>query len=151
MGQYVYGQTNLQVLSSAGHEQKSENININFTIGEPIIKELNNDVMILGQGFQQAYYSITSNNETMINQVKVSYYPNPTFDKLFINYSTVLSSYKVSVTTVNGYILENIPLEKIDSKTIGVDLTELVSGSYIVMLTNTINNKLITKFKVVKL
>lgn len=75
--------TNLSVISSAGGTYKSNNLQLDWTIGELLTNTLNGSHLRITEGFHQPEYSVTSIGE-ISHKIKANIYPNPYSDILNI-------------------------------------------------------------------
>jgi len=83
-----------QVISSAGESYKNGNVSLSWTLGEPVIKTLSNNSVVLTQGFQQGSLSTNAIKEIFKEGLDIEVYPNPAANDLNLllkreNYSTM--------------------------------------------------------------
>jgi hypothetical protein len=139
-----------EVIATAGGYNKSadNSISISWTLGETIIPTFKSQdgTLILTHGFQQKLI-ITSVEENLEEQVKVTIYPNPTSETINILFETatdkVISVYLVDSQgkMVKTDQIEATVLEK------PIDMQDLPAGIYYLRL---IKGKLVNVYKVVK-
>lgn len=139
----------LNLLSNGGHVFETELINMHFTIGELTTETLQAGNLILTQGFIQPTILSTNINTKKTEEPGITLYPNPATNFIFIEFNnTTGNSYKIELININGKkVLEIQNTEKVNK----IDLTPLNSGTFLVKVTNHINQtsktKLIQKIK----
>lgn len=78
-------QSNREVTATAGETSTTNNIQIDWTIGEPLISSLESESTLLTQGFHQPTLIINNDEDlpSLIDAFKM--FPNPTSDQLTID------------------------------------------------------------------
>jgi hypothetical protein len=75
-----------EVIASAGGFSYGEVVTLSWTLGESVIETVNDDRMMLTQGFQQSYYEIIALGGVMEGSTfEVEVYPVPTRDNVHIH------------------------------------------------------------------
>ena len=141
----LHAQTN-QVTASAGGQFKGDTRQISFTIGEPIIQTLQNQDLILTQGFHQPQLWITEVNEMEGTTFQIKAFPNPTTDlvKLTVNKELPIgSSYRVY--NINGALISK---NQIKNLTTEIPFRQLAPASYFLKVVS--EDKLLKTFKIIK-
>ena len=143
---FASGQTFEQVISVGGADSTRGNIQLSWTIGEPIIETGAAPTAALTQGFHQTNITVTDAGDSQSSNKLFSVFPIPTGNKITINNSgdvTARTNYSL-VDPAGRVVLSG----KFDSKSIDVDCSELSSGAYFLKLEQ--NDKTINTFKIVK-
>ena len=128
---FAYAQEkDLMVISSAGTSYQSNNLTLDWSLGEVMIKSLEDPSMMLSQGFHQPSYNLVSTNPIPQEIGSIAVFPNPFSEEISI---------KMSYAKSEKGILElyDIHGKKIWEKTFhGSEIVEkyatgsLASGSY---------------------
>jgi hypothetical protein len=74
-----------QVIAAAGGSGSGTDIQLSWTIGEPIIETFTGTSLILTQGFHQSKLNITTIEPISFHTLELKVYPNPFSDQLNIN------------------------------------------------------------------
>lgn len=138
---YAQNQTIEQYLiSSAGGTFTTENSTLTFSVGEIATETFTSENLILTQGLLQAENISIDIDYATFSTSNIIIYPNPAtsffnIDFLDFNNSEPLE-YLVNIIDINGkYILS----KKIQTKSIKIDISTYLSGTYFIKLTNLIN------------
>lgn len=138
-----------QVIASAGSYTDNGSISLSTTVGEPVTAILSVSATILTQGFQQPHYDVISSVlENTKGNLKISVYPNPTENDIFIDIlSEQGEAAQLTVTDVLGKMLliQNLNFNETNS----VNLNHLASGQYFFRITDT-QGKLLSTHKIQK-
>lgn len=135
-----------EVVAPAGNHFANEEIQISWTLGEPVIETISNGQAHLTQGFHQPILIITALAEIPDISISILAYPNPTSNYL-----------NVKINKLPGaklyYILYNIEGKILQTKPLISDVTEIpmnnyVSATYFLKISN--KNKCLKIFKIVK-
>ena len=93
------------VISSGGASSSSANLQIEYTIGEPVIETFETTNLTLTQGFHQPSLTITSIEEPE-GLTDISFFPNPVTDELTIEIPPHYSGeFLCSLFDLNGKLL----------------------------------------------
>lgn len=96
-----------EVTASAGTHFSASNIQVSWTIGEPLTATLSNSNNKITQGFHQALLMATSIEEQSLNGVNIDVYPNPAIDILNINVQNYLGELQLELFDMEGKLLQN--------------------------------------------
>jgi hypothetical protein len=140
-------QAKQEVIASAGGYNSTANISISWTLGETIIPTWSSPGLILTHGFQQQII-ITSVEENLDNQVKITVFPNPASDNVNIIFEEPVDG-EVKIFMLNSLgklvktdFIEPAMVEK------QINLQDLPAGVYYFKL---VKGNLSNVYKVVKL
>jgi hypothetical protein len=145
----VFGQQKLEVISSAGGYNVSGGISISWTLGETIIPNFTSPdgSITLAHGFQQKLV-ITKVEETIIEQVLVTVYPNPANEYVRIAFDQpVDSEIRLSVIDFRGKVILT-GLIGTGTSLYEIDMQDMSSGIYYLRLQK---GKFLNVYRVVKL
>ena len=135
-----------EVIATSGNHYENNEIQISWTLGEPVIETLSNENSTLTQGFHQSKLIVTAINEVSVPGVNITAYPNPTSDIL-----------KVEVKNVSGqdliYTLYSPDGRMLVQKQMESDISEIpmynyVSATYFLKVSS--SNTVLKTFKIVK-
>ena len=134
-----------EVVSSAGDTHKSTNVEISWTIGEPVIETVVSGENILTQGFHQSKLTVTPVFSIMENN-NITAYPNPTSDVVFVKFTgDLLQGSKAELYSLDGKLLK---IEELNSDINPFDVKALPNGEYILSVTQ--GSQQLRSFKLVK-
>ncbi len=71
-----------QIIGAAGDSYQGASMQIDWTIGEPLITSFENETILLSQGFHQPTVILTNTSELPVNINFVNIYPNPAIDNI---------------------------------------------------------------------
>jgi len=134
-----FGQT---VINSSGKNISNSTNTLTYSIGEIVVKTINNSQNILTQGFLQTNYQTVSTINNQIFEANLIYYPNPVATNLCIE--TDKKIVKIQIFDINGKVVYN---QQFENKPINI--SHLISGIYIVK-TIDIKQNIIKSFKIIK-
>lgn len=148
---FLFYKSNLQaqhVFATSGSDISNSNINISYTIGEPLVSKINNSTISLSNGFQNAInLTITAINNNLFGQNELVIYPNPTKSNIFIENKSDITNLSYNLYSVNGNKVLHSSFNKTTQQTI--DMNTLGSGLYILEIVD--NNTLQSQiFKIEK-
>lgn len=135
-----------EAISSSGGNFNSSSYIVSYTLGETVITTLNQENLILTQGFQQTRLIVTAINEMEGLTISINAYPNPVKDHLQITISEEPpngSSYELF--NIHG---ELIVKSQLNGRTTKVDFQSLVSSMYILRVIG--NKQELKTFKIIK-
>ena len=136
-----------QVLASAGSSSKTNNFQIDWTIGEVSTITYKQNDCIVSQGFHQSVFNISSIGDTSYEAVTVSIYPNPTREQISVNFrSTNNETKRIEVVDLMGRIYHQIETNKPTNK---LNLITLKKGIYLIRIFGLDGSNLGT-YKVIK-
>lgn len=132
-----------EVVATQGSSYTNGDVSMDFTIGEVIINtesSVNTDVT---QGFHQTTWIITS-VDSYYSKYEATVFPNPTVDQLNIQTSEFEDVMYTLYDVKGGVVRKGI----LTAGKTSIQLSELASGSYSIVLSN--NTQDLKIFKVVK-
>ena len=135
-----------EIISSAGHHAEASGIQLDWTIGEPVIETYSNGNDILTQGFHQTKLMVTPVFSIIENNF-INVFPNPTKELVYIQFNEILDfGVAAELHTLEGKLLKTFEL--IDQLT-PCDVRSLPNGSYLLKISK--NNEWIQSFKIIKM
>lgn len=151
---FGYGQNDTitsYVVSTAGGDTVVNGISVSWTIGEVAIATLKDkdNTLVLTQGFQQAYFEITSIGEPLSTNFEIKVYPNPASDYVWVDLkSDEIKDATIELYDLEGKLIYSSKLNLIEGST-KIDLHNLNSSQYILRISDNTGNVLQT-FKLIK-
>jgi len=133
-----------ELISSACATGKSSQFEMNWSIGETITETFSSTQLIMNQGYHQSVISVIESGEEFTQNHTISIYPNPTSDKVFINFEN-FSNAKITLFDVNGRVVFSRVLFSNISE---VDLSLLYNSVYLMVVD--INNVCAKSVKIIK-
>ncbi|MDA3953342.1 MAG: T9SS type A sorting domain-containing protein [Bacteroidales bacterium] len=152
-GLYVSGQSiSSYVVASAGESVEAGGLNVSWTLGEIAIETLEDDgnTLILTQGFQQAYFDITSIEDPLLSgNFNLKVYPNPASDFVWVELeSEEINEAIVELYDLNGKLVYNSKLNITEVRT-QISLTNLSSSQYILKISDS-SGEVLHTYKLIK-
>ncbi|HRI00601.1 MAG TPA: T9SS type A sorting domain-containing protein [Saprospiraceae bacterium] len=136
---------NQQVISSGGGSGSNLNALIDWTIGEPVINSLSNNMNQLTQGFHQTMLTVTAVQEPN-DFVNAIVFPNPTSGNIQIILNKNLFDVSIQLMDLQGKVI----LQKnMKAQSEILKLEDLATGTYILSVIAK-DNHLIKQFKINK-
>ena len=132
------------VISSAGNDFSNANLQVSWTMGEPIITTITDGNSILTQGFHQSHLSsvsILDLNSTIVFEA----FPNPVIHELIIENSDEAIGHMMQINDRNGREIWSSAVTK-NKETI--DFSSYASGTYFLSLSK--DGSAIKTFKILK-
>ncbi len=134
------------VVASGGGQATAGNLDLEYTIGEPVIETVGNATLTVTQGFHQTSLIITFIEDLSLN-VNVRVFPNPAQSTLIVDMPVNLD-YDFTCT------LYNMQGEKLFSELITpgkntISMQAYSNGNYVLMVKNRTNGKY-TTYKITK-
>ena len=153
LGLSVSGQSiSSYVVASAGESVETSDVSISWTLGEIAIETLedNGNTLILTQGFQQAYFDITSIEDPILsNNFKLKVYPNPASEFVWVELeSDEINEVLIEMFDLNGKLVYNSKLNIHEVRT-QIKLTDQNSSQYILRISDSSGTVLHT-YKLIK-
>jgi hypothetical protein len=133
-----------EVITTAGDYNSTSTGSLSWTLGEVITETYSNGINSLTQGFNQSQLSATATYELPGLKFKITAYPNPTSDFIFIE-SDQSQSLKYQLFNLNGELVREAKLQGFQTK---VDFKTLVPSTYLIKIYE--NSIPIKQFKIVK-
>ena len=135
-----------QVVSSNGDSQSAANVEVSWTVGEPVIATIIGTGNTLTQGFHQTKLTITAVSELLFPGLEIKVFPNPTQDFITIHFSEYVKDSRYSLYDFTGKLIENKLINSADTE---INMKKYASGHYILKLTNK-SRQAIQTFQIVK-
>lgn len=124
-----------QVLSTSGSSFTTNNIQLDWTLGEMAITSIQNSSLQITQGFHQPYYVITLTKELPIDIGVVSVFPNPTAQQVEVRLDLLEDfPFAAELIDVTGKLIWKQNFQS-NTKFFQKDLRALPSGVYFLNLT----------------
>jgi hypothetical protein len=135
-----------EILSTSGDEFTTSSMQLSWTLGETMIETYSQSSIVLTQGFHQGILNVSVIEESNLNGMSISAFPNPASDwlniKVDLNNSTNLTAYLYSA---EGKLVKVISLND------GLNLISLADYSKSTYYLNVLSeNKVVKSFKIVK-
>ena len=92
------------VLSSTGSSFETNNLNLDWTLGELSTETISSNQVQLTQGFHQGKLKIISYTTEVLSDLTISIFPNPTQHQLYVELESSLSS-KIMLFDLKGNLL----------------------------------------------
>jgi len=126
------------VIVSGGGTAETTNMNIEFSIGEPIIETTETVDITLTQGFLQPSLTITSIEEDGM-LAGISIYPNPVSDELTVQIPVQFTkALQWELLDMNGRILYQ---SEFFAGTQTIDMHQFAQGAYMLVITDSESGK----------
>lgn len=140
-----------KVYAASGGHYTGTNLQLSFTIGEPVIETVSNTNNIITQGFHQSNYDVTSIEKNSDLGYEISVFPNPVSDILQVHITSTVtrSALRIELVDITGKILINQKIAR-TTDVHQVNLNEYARGSYFLRITNE-KEQLISSYKIQKL
>jgi hypothetical protein len=126
-----------ELVATSGKSYSSANSTMEYSLGEVVTSSLTDGSNQLTQGFHQPeihFFSI----EKETSEFTFSLYPNPT-DQYVTVASTTEAELQVHIYAASGQAIE---MSQVFTQQITLDLQTMVSGSYIMVITDASGNRL---------
>ncbi|PLX07039.1 MAG: hypothetical protein C0596_12965 [Marinilabiliales bacterium] len=137
-------ENNLQVIGSSGADYATDNYQISWTIGEPVISMLQSDNYILTQGFHQTSATITRIDNELQTSFDLQVFPNPT--TRFVNIQGGGYGLTCTLFDMSGRLVYQ---QEFNDSEVVLDLSYYSTGTYLLNLTDEFG-ALLAKYKIVK-
>lgn len=136
-----------EVISSAGANHSSPNLQVSWTIGEPMVETFTGGGTILTQGFHQSKLVITAIDPLPLAGFELEVYPNPTSGviKIKLNKGNI-SKLRFFLYNSQG---EQILRQEFSNQTEQINMQLLAPGYYILKIESDTDTPVQT-FKIVK-
>lgn len=128
-----------QIVATSGKSFSSATAQIDFTVGEVFTSTYSSERHFLTQGFHQPEIIITS-LEHSEDEFAFSLYPNPTQQFVTVE-STLETELEVRIIDILG---RQVQVSSAFTKTITLDLHSLMSGNYLVAISNAAGKHIIS-------
>jgi len=136
-----------EVISSAGAYQSSANLQVSWTIGEPMVETFSAGGIILTQGFHQSKLVVTAIDPIPLAGFDIELYPNPTSGDINIKLNKGnISRLRFSLFTSEG---KQIRQQEFSSQVEKINMQLLAPGYYMLKIALDTDTPVET-FKIVK-
>lgn len=97
----------LQILAAGGGEARSGNLQVDFTIGEPVAELSTAATLYLNQGFQQAHFDDIDlvTQSISLSDINLTLYPNPIENHLIIEKTSEIDISLVRIYNLLGQLI----------------------------------------------
>ena len=120
-----------EVISSSGGYSEAQDVQLSWTLGEPVIVTVARESNILTQGFHQTKLTITP-IETILKDYNISVFPNPAVEIVKIQLKNFQSACLIAeLFAMDGNLLKQIILA--DENNI-LNVQEIPNGSYLLKI-----------------
>ena len=130
-----------EVIASSGMETEQ----LSWTVGEAVVGTHQQGELILTQGYQQGYYSITQKIEETAVDFGIEVYPNPVREKLFVKIPSSEASYSLEMYDITG---KKVFEQKDVSQEVTIRMDKYASSTYFLKVLE--NDKLVATYKLIK-
>jgi hypothetical protein len=121
-----------EVISSSGATQSSANVQLSWTVGEPIVDTYSSGSVILTQGFHQSKLIVTAIDPIPLAGFELEVYPNPTSAELNIKLNNGnFSNLRYSLYNSQG---EQIRQQEFSNQVEQINLTSFAPGYYLLKI-----------------
>lgn len=135
-----------EVVSIAGQTNQITNLEISWTVGEPVIETFSSSSNILTQGFHQSKLIVTAIDAPGVRIPELSVFPNPTSDFLIIHFDAEIPEFNYSLFDLSGKVIRLKSATETDTR---IDVSSLATGTYLLQIdSKTTNQK--QSFKIIK-
>lgn len=142
----VYAQER-EVISTAGGDETVEELNMTFTIGEPVVELATGDSLYLTAGFQQS--NILVSIPLSVDEIHISakVFPNPAKDYFYLDIDNQdTQGFMAALHNTKG---DFIRIDCVNAAPLKVSLSGLPSGVYYLTVLSQENKKM-HQFKILK-
>jgi hypothetical protein len=136
-----------EVISSNGGSYKGSAVQVDWTIGEPVISTLTSGTNILTQGFHQSNLTVTAVDQPAISPITLKVYPNPVSEQLLLETGKgEKQRFSLKLFDITGkLLLQQAVKQSVET----VNMQVYVPGNYLLMVFAE-DGRPIQTFKVVK-
>ena len=144
----IYSQSSdVNVIASSGDYVEGTGYSVSWTLGEIAIESLSDGNVSVNQGFQQAYYSVTTLEEINNTNFFIDVFPNPSTDLLHIKYSAdIFETYILELYDIKGTLILNKEVQSCDEL---LNMESMARGEYFIKTLKS-DGALIKSFKIIK-
>ncbi len=139
----IFAQT---IISTSGNDFRNNNLQISWTLGEPVIETFSNGNTQLTQGFHQTSLVVTAIDEIPELNASISVYPNPVADFLNLEIKNA-AGMKICFTlySMDGKVIST---KQMDSDVAEIPMFGFAPSTYFLRVSNKTQN--LKTFKIVK-
>ena len=136
-----------EVISSAGATYSTANLQLSWTVGEPVVETFSAGSTVLTQGFHQSKLVITAIDPIPLAGFELEVYPNPTFGEVNIKVNNGnVSKLRLFLYTSQGVQICN---QEFSNQVERINMEHLAPGYYILKIASDADPPMQT-FKIVK-
>jgi len=139
------------VVATAGNSVETNDMSVSWTVGEVAVETIGEKGVtpILTQGFQQAYFEITSIGDPVSEEFNIKVYPNPATEFIWIEIeSQGIKKGIVEIYNLEGKLVYNKNWEFVDGPQ-RITINNLGSSQYILRVTEP-RGRILQSFKLIK-
>jgi hypothetical protein len=122
-----------QVIASAGTHSTGSNIQLSWTLGEPVITTVSNGNNIITQGFHQTLLTVTAVDENNISDINITVFPNPTSEILNISLANNQKDLQLELFDINGKLLQTQQINATQNMA-NINMSEYARANYLLRL-----------------
>ncbi len=130
-----------EVIASSGMETEQ----LSWTVGETVVGTHEQGTVVLTQGYQQGYYSITQKIEETAVDFDIEVYPNPVREKLFVKIPYSEKSYSLEMYDITG---QKVFEQKDVYNEVTIRMDKYATSTYFLKILE--NEKLVATYKLVR-
>lgn len=135
------------VTATAGGSGSTPDVQVDWTIGEPVSTTLTVAEATLTQGFHQTTIDVITMDEPLPTEIGVSVFPNPATSQLVIGtQTTAQQSLSIRLTNLDGKIVRQTLA---NSSTTTLNVEDLPVGTYFLSVVDE-SSQLVNTYKIVK-
>ena len=139
--------TSQQVISAAGGSGTGTNVQLSWTVGEPVIETFTGSSAILTQGFHQSKLLVTALDPMVFPGLILTVFPNPVSSSLQLDVKgDVRTNLSFQIFDINGKLVLNRKLESLPGL---INMESYVSGTYLLKVYQE-EGEPVKTFKIVK-
>ncbi len=139
--------TSQQVISAAGGNGTGTNVQLSWTVGEPVIETFTGSSAILTQGFHQSKLLVTALDPLVYPGLTLTVFPNPVSSELQLEIKgDGLSGLSFRLFDINGKMVQQRTLETFPGL---INMENYASGTYLLKVFKGEEEPLKT-FKIIK-
>ncbi len=135
-----------EVVSTAGETNTAGNLEVSWTVGEPVISTFSTDNSVLTQGFHQTKLIITAISDIVDSNIKIKVYPNPTEEFVVVQFNEIIQNSSFLLLNMNGSELESGMMDAVQKQ---INLSGYASGTYLLHILKN-NGERLQTFKIQK-
>ncbi len=121
-----------KVISAQGGSYSNFYGKLDFTVGELVIRTLDNGSNSLTQGFHQTHL-VVSSIQDLAHELNVRIYPNPVMYQLTVKFSELQYGKRIEILDLNGKLVKTQRLTAMETT---INVQELAAGVYLLRLIN---------------
>lgn len=123
-----------KVIATSGKHASAGNIQVSYTVGEPVIKTALSGSAILTQGFHQTYKNGTIGIQKVKSGWGITIYPNPTFDFVHFKTNDEVNISRLQFFNVEGSLIKEVPHFPFSAS--HIDLSSFEAGIYLLRVSD---------------